>query len=189
MAKFGLSQPLRRVEDPRLLKGGGRYTDDIVMPGTAHGVVLRSPHAAAKILSIDTAAALAVPGVLAVYTAADWAEEGLGEIPCVIPLKNSDGSDRARPRAPALADGAVRHVGDPVAFVVAETPQAARDAAELITVDYDILPAVTDLATAIEPGAPLVWPEVAKQPRLRLGDRRQSGDRCAVRRRRRTSRS
>ena len=85
---------MRRIEDPRLLIGGGRYTDDIAMPGVAHGVVLRSPHAAAKILSIDTSGALAVPGVLAVITGKDWQEEGLGEIPCVIPLKNADGSPR-----------------------------------------------------------------------------------------------
>ncbi|MBK1657074.1 xanthine dehydrogenase family protein molybdopterin-binding subunit [Paracraurococcus ruber] len=162
MAKFGLSQPLRRIEDPRLLKGGGRYTDDIaVNTDAAHGVVLRSPHAAAKILSIDTAAALAVPGVLAVITAKEWQEEGLGEIPCVIPLKNADGSPRAETPRGALASDRVRHVGDPVAFVVAETPQAARDGAEAVMVDYDILPSATDLATAHEPGAPLVWDGIA----------------------------
>ena len=158
MAKFGLSQPLRRIEDPRLLKGGGRYTDDIsVASGVAHGVVLRSPHAAARILSIDTAAALAVPGVLAVITAKEWREEGLGEIPCVIPLKNSDGSDRAQTPRGALAEDRVRYVGDAVAFIVAETPQAARDGAEAVLVDYDVLPSATDLATAHEPGAALVW--------------------------------
>jgi aerobic carbon-monoxide dehydrogenase large subunit len=161
MAKFGLSQPLRRIEDPRLLKGGGRYTDDIaVKSGAAHGVVLRSPHAAAKILSIDTAAALEVPGVLAVITAKEWAEEGLGEIPCVIPLKNADGTDRAQTPRGALAEDRVRFVGDPVAFIVAETPQAARDGAEAVMVDYDVLPSATDLATAHEPGAALVWDEV-----------------------------
>ena len=158
MAKFGLSQPLRRIEDPRLLKGGGRYTDDIaVNSGAAHGVVLRSPHAAAKILSIDTAPALELPGVLAVITAKEWLEEGLGEIPCVIPLKNSDGTDRAQTPRGALAEDRVRYVGDAVAFVVAETLQAARDGAEAIMVDYDVLPSATDLATAHEPGAPLVW--------------------------------
>lgn len=160
MAKFGLSQPMRRVEDPRLLIGGGRYTDDIVMPGAAHGVVLRSPHAAAKILSIDTAAALEVPGVLAVLTGKDWADEGLGEIPCAVPLKNIDGSDRANTPRGALATDRVRHVGDPVAFIVAETPEAAKDAAEAVFVDYDVLPAVTDLATARLPGAPQVWDNI-----------------------------
>jgi len=161
MAKFGLSQSLRRIEDPRLLKGGGRYTDDIAAAKAAVGYVLRSPHAAAKITGIDTKPALAVPGVLAVLTAADWEAEGLGEIPCVIALKNSDGSDRAATPRGALARDQVRHVGDPVAFVVAETAQAARDGAEAIVVDYDLLPSATDLATAHEAGAPLVWDGIA----------------------------
>jgi carbon-monoxide dehydrogenase large subunit len=160
MAKFGLSQPMRRIEDPRLLKGGGRYTDDIALAGAAHGFVLRSPHAAARILSIDTGAARAVPGVLAVITAKEWSEEGLGEIPCVIPLKNSDGTDRAETPRGALAEDRVRHVGDPVAFIVAETPEAAKDGAEAVMVDYEVLPSATDLATAHEPGAPLVWDSV-----------------------------
>jgi carbon-monoxide dehydrogenase large subunit len=157
MAKFGLSQPLRRIEDPRLLKGGGRYTDDIATPGATHGVVLRSPHAAAKILSIDTAPALAVPGVLAVYTAKDWEDQGLGEIPCVIPLKNSDGTARSSTPRGALATDRVRHVGDPVAFIVAETAQAAKDGAEAVFVDYEVLGSATDLATAHKPGAEQVW--------------------------------
>jgi carbon-monoxide dehydrogenase large subunit len=161
MDKFGLSQPLRRIEDPRLLKGGGRYTDDIALPGAAQGYVLRSPHAAARIQRIDTAAARAMPGVLAVITAADWAAEGLGEIPCVIPLKNRDGSDRANTPRGALAEARVRHVGDPVAFVVAETREQAKDAAEAIAVDYAVLPSATDLATAHLPGAPAVWDEAS----------------------------
>jgi aerobic carbon-monoxide dehydrogenase large subunit len=160
MAKFGLSQPMRRIEDPRLLKGGGRYTDDIAPVGAAHGCVLRSPHAAAKILSIDTAAALEVPGVLAVITAREWQDEGLGEIPCIIPLKNTDGSNRGETPRGALAADRVRHVGDAVAFVVAETPQAARDGAEAVMVDYDPLPSVTDLAEAHKPGAPKVWDRI-----------------------------
>jgi carbon-monoxide dehydrogenase large subunit len=161
MAKFGLSQPLRRIEDPRLLQGGGRYTDDIPLPGAAHGYVLRSPHAAARILGIDAAAAKAMPGVLDVITAAEWKAEGLGEVPCIIPLKNRDGSDRANTPRGALAEGRVRHVGDPVAFIVAETKEQARDAAEAVMVDYDVLPSATDLATAHLPGAPAVWDEVA----------------------------
>src|SRR4051812_14642388 len=161
MAKFGLSQPLRRIEDPRLLKGGGRYTDDIAPAGTVRGVVLRSPHAAARILSIDTAPAMAVPGVLAVFTAKEWEAEGLGEIPCVIPLKNSDGSSRAATPRGALAKDMVRHVGDPVAFIVAETVETARDGAEAVEVEYDLLPSATDLATAWKPGAPQVWDGVA----------------------------
>jgi carbon-monoxide dehydrogenase large subunit len=161
MAKFGLSQSVRRVEDPRLLTGRGRYTDDIGMPGQAHGIVLRSPHAHARITAIDTAPAKAVPGVLAVITGADLKAAGLGELPCMIPLKNRDGSPRADAPRLALATDTVRHVGDPVAFIVAETPQAARDGSEAVMVDYDVLPAATDLATAHEPGAPPVWPDAA----------------------------
>ena len=159
MTKFGLAQPVRRVEDPRLLLGHGRYTDDIQLPGLVHGVVLRSPHAAARIASIDVAGARTAPGVLAVYTAADLNADGIGSLPCAALLTNRDGSKQTAVPHPALADGMVRHVGDPVAFVVAESPKAARDAAELIMVDYDIQPAAIDLATATDPGQPQVWPE------------------------------
>lgn len=159
MTKFGMAQPVRRVEDPRLLVGNGRYTDDISLPNEAMGIVLRSPHAAARILSIDTAAAAALPGVLAIYTGADLKADGIGGLPCAIPLKNRDGSPRAEVPHPALADGEVRHVGDPVAFIVAETHQAARDAAEAITVDYDILPSSTDLGATLDADAPAVWPQ------------------------------
>ncbi len=160
MSKFGLAQPVRRVEDPRLLKGAGRYTDDITLPGMLFGVVLRSPHAAATITAIDTAAARAMPGVKAVYTSADLKADGIGGLPCAVPMKNRDGTNGAMPPHPVLADGAVRHVGDPVAFVVATTAKEARDAAEAIGVDYDILSATTDLATAIDAGAAQVWPNV-----------------------------
>jgi carbon-monoxide dehydrogenase large subunit len=156
MTKFGLSQSVRRVEDPRLLKGEGQYTDDIALPGQAIGYVLRSPHAHARITGLDTSAAKAMPGVLAVITGADLAAAGLGELPCEIPMKNRDGSDRANAPRLALATDTVRHVGDPVAFVVADTHAQAKDAAEAIAVDYDILPSATDLATA-EKG-PAVWP-------------------------------
>jgi carbon-monoxide dehydrogenase large subunit len=158
--KFGLAQPVRRVEDPRLLKGLGRYTDDIVLPGMLHGIVLRSPHAAAKILSIDTAEASAIPGVHAIYTAADLEAAGLGTLPCAAAVQNRDGTPMASPPHPVLADGAVRHVGDPVAFIVASTGELARDAAEQVRVDYEVLPSATDLATAMDPGAAAVWPEV-----------------------------
>ena len=96
MAKFGIGQPVRRVEDPRLVTGGGRYTDDIDLPGQAYGYVLRSPHAHARIRGIDLSAAKATPGVLAVYTAADMGDPGL---PCFIPMQNRDGTDRADPKA------------------------------------------------------------------------------------------
>ena len=162
MAKFGVAQPVRRVEDPRLLLGAGRYTDDIALPNEVIGVVLRSPHAAARITSIDTGAARGAPGVLGVYIAADLKADGIGNLPCGIPLQNRDGTDRANPPHPVLADGAVRHVGDPVAFIVAETHQQARDGAELVEVDYETLPSCTDLGAAMDGGAALVWPESAK---------------------------
>jgi carbon-monoxide dehydrogenase large subunit len=157
MTKFGLAQSVRRVEDPRLLKGNGSYTDDIALPGTVHAVVLRSPHAAARILSIDTAEAATLPGVIAVYTSADLAADGIGGLPCAVSLKNRDGSQQFSPPHPVLADGTVRHVGDPVALIVAETVKAARDAAEAVMVDYDILPSITDLGTALDDGVPQVW--------------------------------
>jgi carbon-monoxide dehydrogenase large subunit len=160
--KFGLSQPMRRVEDPRLLRGQGRYTDDVSLPGQSWGVVVRSPYAHATIRSIDKAPALAVKGVLGVFTGEDLKKAGLGDLPCLIPLKNRDGSPRAETPRPALAVGRVRHVGDPVAFVVGETLQAARDGAEALRVDYEELPSVTDLARAYEPGAPLVWEGVER---------------------------
>jgi aerobic carbon-monoxide dehydrogenase large subunit len=159
MTQFGVAQPVRRVEDPRLLKGGGAYTDDITPAGALFGVVLRSPHAAAKILSIDTAAAKATPGVKGVFTAADLKADGLAGLPCAVVLDNRDGTKQFTPPRPTLADGAVHHVGDPVVFIVADTPRAARDGAEAVMVDYDILPSITDLAAALDKDAALVWPE------------------------------
>ena len=160
MTKFGVAQPVRRVEDRRLLTGSGRYTDDIVLPGMLLGVVVRSPHAAARIAAINTTAAQASPGVRAVYTGADLQADKLGPLPCVAPVDNRDGTPMQDPPHPVLAHAAVRHVGDPVAFVVADTIEAARDAAELVAVDYELLPSITDLSVATEAGAPLVWPDV-----------------------------
>jgi carbon-monoxide dehydrogenase large subunit len=158
--KFGVAQPVRRVEDPRLLKGAGRYTDDIVLPGMLFGVVLRSPHAAATITRLDAAAAAKLPGVAGIYTTADLSADGIGPLPCAALVENRDGTPQAAPPHPVLAEGVVRHVGDPVAFIVAQSAKQARDAAEAIDVDYDILPSITDLATAMDKGATQVWPEV-----------------------------
>jgi carbon-monoxide dehydrogenase large subunit len=160
-AKFGIAQPIRRVEDPRLLKGAGRYTDDIVLPGMLFGVVLRSPHAAARITRLDTSAAAQLPGIAGIYTAADLKEDGIGPLPCAALVNNRDGSPQAAPPHPVLAEGAVRHVGDPVAFIVASSIKEARDAAEAIEVDYDLLQAATDLATAMDADQARVWPDVA----------------------------
>ena len=157
MGEFAIGQGVPRFEDPRLVRGGGRYIDDVVYPGMAFGVVLRSPHGHAKILSIKTDNAKAAPGVLAVITAADWKKAGLAELPSHAGLKRRDGSPMFKAAYPVLAEDRVRWVGDPVAFVVAETTAQANDAAEMIEVDYEPLPAVVSTAKATEPGAANVW--------------------------------
>ncbi len=166
MGRFGVGQGLRRVEDLRFLTGEGRYSDDIRLEGQSYGVLLRSPFAHAEIGSIDLEEAKAVPGVLGVFTAEDLSADGVGNIPCLVPMPGKNGTKIVMPPRPALASGRVRHVGDPVAFVVAETVEAARDAAELVMVDYDTLPAVTDTKTANQPGQPQVWPEAANNTSL-----------------------
>jgi aerobic carbon-monoxide dehydrogenase large subunit len=150
--KFGTGQSVTRVEDARLLTGQGRFTDDLSRPGMLYGVTLRSPHAHAEIKSIDMSAAFDVPGVVAVYTHKDVAS--YGPIPCLVPLSG----DVKTPRV-LLADDRVRFVGDGVAFVVAETREAARAGAEAIHVDYEELPAVASIAAALAPDASLIWPE------------------------------
>jgi aerobic carbon-monoxide dehydrogenase large subunit len=157
MGEFAIGQGVSRFEDPRLIQGGGRYVDDIKLPGMAYGVVLRSQHAHAKINSLDVSAAKAAPGVLAVLTAADVKAAGWGDIPVPGGLKRRDGSPMYKPRYPILADTHVRWVGDYVAFVVAETQAQALDAAEMIAVDYDELPSVTSTEDAAKPDAPRVW--------------------------------
>ena len=161
MTKFGVAQPVRRVEDPRLLKGAGSYTADYTVAGMLHGVVLRSPHANAKILSLNVSAAAMLPGVRAVFTNEDLKADKIGLLPVLVELDNRDGSKQVSPPRHTLAEGQVRHVGEPVAFIVADTIEAARDAAEAVMVDYDILDSVTDLATATRAGMPQVWPTAA----------------------------
>jgi carbon-monoxide dehydrogenase large subunit len=155
--KFGIGQAVARFEDPRLIRGGGRYVDDMALPGMAFGYVLRSPHAHAKIRAIDVAAAKAAPGVLAVLTGTDWRACGWGDLPVPGGLKRRDGSPMYRPRYPALVSDRVRWVGDYVAFVVAETWHQAADAAELIAVDYGPVAAVVSTAGAPADGAPRVF--------------------------------
>ena len=176
MVKFGIGQAVSRVEDPRLLKGRGTYTADISLPGQAHGVVVRSPHAHAKFTRVDTATAAAAPGVLLVLTGADVASDGLGDIPCRAALKNRDGTPRADTPRPILARDRVRHVGDPVAFVVAESEQQARDAAELVNIDYQALPVAIDTVGATQPSAPQIWDHIAGNICFDW----ESGDRAAV---------
>jgi aerobic carbon-monoxide dehydrogenase large subunit len=159
MSKYGIGQPVSRFEDPRLLRGRGRFQDDLTLPGQAYSVFLRSPHAHARIRVVDTAAAVAMPGVLAVYSGADVVADGLGTMAMRLQRKRPDGSPMfARPH-PGLARDRVRYVGDPVAMVVAESVAQARDAAECVVVDYESLPSVTDTAAAAKPGAPSVWDE------------------------------
>jgi carbon-monoxide dehydrogenase large subunit len=147
-----IGQPLRRREDYRFLTGAGQYTDDVVMPGQTYAAFVRSPHAHARITSIDTAAARKMPGVVAIFTGADLAEAKVGGLPCGWLIHSQDGSPMKEPPHPVLAQGKVRHVGDQVVLVVAETYLQARDAAEQVVVDYDVLPAVVDPAKA--EGAP-----------------------------------
>jgi carbon-monoxide dehydrogenase large subunit len=161
MTKFALGQPVTRMEDAALVTGGGRYSDDVRIERAAHAFILRSPHAHARIRGLDVSRAQAAPGVVGVFSGRDVAADGLGAIPCLVPVTNRDGTKRADTPRPILALDRVRHVGDPVAAVVAETLALARDAAELIDVDYEPLEAVADLAAASRPGAPLAWDHVA----------------------------
>jgi carbon-monoxide dehydrogenase large subunit len=157
MGEFAVGRAVPRFEDARLLRGGGRYIDDLVLPGMAFGRVLRSAHAHARIRSIDVTRARAAPGVLAVLTGSDWAASGFGDLPVPEGPRRRDGSPMYRPSYPALAGNRVHWVGECVAFVVAETDRQAMDAVELIDVDYEPLPAVVSTADAARPGAPLVW--------------------------------
>ncbi|HEY3911537.1 MAG TPA: xanthine dehydrogenase family protein molybdopterin-binding subunit [Stellaceae bacterium] len=151
--------PVRRREDFRFLTGQGTYTDDIGRPRQLHAYILRSPHAHARITAIDTAAASGAPGVAAVYTGKDMAADGVGGLPCGWQVHSKDGSPMAEPAHPPLAVDRVRHVGDPVAVVIAETLEQAREAADLLNIDYAEEPAVVDPAEALKPGAPQVFAE------------------------------
>jgi len=157
MSLYAIGQAVPREEDLRLLKGAGRYVDDITAPNEARGLVLRSPHAAARIARIDVSRAAAVPGVLCVLTGEDLRKRGLGTLMPAVPRKRRNGAPAFVCPQPILARERVRYVGDPVAFIVAETLNAAKDAAELIAIDYQVLPAVTGAEAALAPGAPAVW--------------------------------
>ena len=176
MGAFGISQPVRRTEDPIFLTGQGRYVDDIKLDDTLHAIVLRSPHAHANIKSIDTSRAATAPGVYLVLTGADYEAAGLGAMPYNDPpTPDWDPNCIYTPQMLALATNKVRFVGDGIAFIVADSVVAAQDAAELITVDYETLPAATGTATATDPdivagrsifshgfyaqGGYMVWPE------------------------------
>lgn len=160
MGQFGIGQSVSRLEDPRLLRGEGEFIDDIQYPNEAHAYVLRSSRAHANILGIDVATAESLPGVLAVLTGSDVVADGLGTLPNIVPRNNRDGSPMFVPPHSILAVGRVRYVGESVALVVAETPEIAAAAADLIIVNYEDLPFVTDTAEAVKPEAVNIWQEV-----------------------------
>ncbi len=156
--KFAIGQSVPRVEDPMLLRGMGRYTDDVSLPGQAYMVMVRSSFAHGTIRSVGMEAARKMPGVLAVYSSAEM--KGYGTLKCIVALPNRDGTPLRKPRREALAVGKVRYVGDPVACVVAETVAQAKDAAEAVTVDIEPLPIVTSAEAGVRDGAPQIYDDV-----------------------------
>src|SRR5262250_2684319 len=174
MGQYGIGQGIKRVEDVRLLRGAGRYLDDVNVPGQAHAVIVRSQHAHARLRAVDAKAALAAPGVLAVFTGADVSD--LGTMTMTLKRKRPDGSPMfARPHH-GLTKDRVRYVGDPIALVVAETRAQAEDAADLVRIDYEPLPSVTATAEATRPGAAPVWDECPDN----ISNIFEAGDRAAT---------
>ena len=157
--KFAVGQPVTRIEDIRLITGKGNFTDDQKLPNMAHGVFTRSPYAHAKIISINIDKAKKMPGVIDIFTGDRLQEEGLSHMSVIDFLQNKDGSPMNASKRPILAVGKVRHVGDPVAFIVAETTNQALDASEFIEIDYEELPCVTDTAKALEADSPILFEE------------------------------
>jgi len=174
MGQFGIGQAVTRFEDRRLLQGEGRFLDDVRLPGQTQAVIVRSPHAHARIVGIDTTAAAKAPGVLAVFTGADVARDGLGTMQMTLKRKRPDGSPMFAPPHRGLSQDRVRYVGDPVALVIAETRAQAEDAAELVAIEYDPLPSVTSTADAI--GGAAVWDEC----RDNVSNLFESGDKAAT---------
>jgi len=156
--KYGVGQPVPRTEDPTLVQGHGRYTDDLTLPKQAYAAFVRSRHAHGVIKGIDTGTAKGMPGVLAIYTGADLS--AYGTMKCMVPFKNRDGSEMKKPKRHSLMSDKVRFLGDPLAVVVAETFAQARDAAEAVEVDIDALPAVTRASEAAKDGAPQLYDDV-----------------------------
>src|SRR6266851_8607452 len=161
MNRNGIGQAVRRVEDQRFLTGRSRYVDDMQLPRMLHGAVVMSPHAHARIKNIDTKAALASPGVHLVLTGADAKKENLGGIPPLFMPEDMGGPKGYRTFRPLLEPAKARHVGDRIAFVVAETPEQARIAAERVEIDWEPLPAVVNVEDAAKEGAPKVWDDNA----------------------------
>ena len=159
MGPFGIGQPIKRFEDVRLVRGEGRFHADVNLPGQAHAVVVRSVHAHARIRRVDVSVALRAPGVLAVFTGADLTRAGLGSMRTTLARTRPDGSPMFAPAHPVLVPDRVRCVGDPVAFLVAESVAQAEDAAELVQIEYEPLPSVTETAEVARPDSPPVWDE------------------------------
>src|SRR5438874_3340592 len=181
MAVQAIGQRVRREEDFRLLTGRGRYVDDVPAIGphgepAARGYVLRSPHAHARVTSIDADEAKTAPGIFAVLTGADLKRRGLGTLRPLVPRRKKNGGPGFVCPQPLLAQDHVRYVGDPVAFIVAETLNQAKDAAELIAVEYEPLPAAITAEAALAPGAPAVWPDNPGNEAFTF----EAGDRAAV---------
>ena len=176
LQKYGVGQPVRRKEDDTLVRGKGKYTDDFNLPGQLYAFIVRSSHAHGVIRSIDTAAARSMPGVLGVWTGTDMASAGQAPFTCGLPLKNRDGSPLLQTNRTPLMTDKVRYVGDPIAFVVAETLVQARDAAESVVLDIDPLPAVTDPDEAARPGAPQLYDHIPNNTALDY----HYGDKAAV---------
>src|ERR1700722_6885092 len=155
-SKFAVGQPVPRNEDPTLLRGQGRYTDDLSLPGQAYAVMVRSGYAHGLINGVDAEEARGMPGVLGVYTGPDLTAAGIKNMPLGMPIPTRDGNPPHRPSCPVLTSDKVRYVGDPIAVVVAETAVQGGAAAEAVLVDIDPLPAVTSCREAAQPGAPLI---------------------------------
>src|ERR1700757_3996789 len=177
MAKFGIGPAVRRVEDQRFLLGKGRYVDDIILPGQCHGVTVLSPHAHARIKRVDVSKAKAAPGVLCVLTGADAVAEKLGSFTAHLMPEDFGAPKGHRTFQPVLNAEKVRFVGDRVAFVVAETLTQARDAAELVEVDYEPLQAMVNLEDAAKDGAAKVWDDC---PQGNVGFRLMFGNKDAT---------
>ena len=150
MTQFGIGQSVSRFEDPRLLRGQGQFIDDHNLAGQTHAVLVRSPHAHARILAIRTQAALLSPGVVAIFTGDDVAADGLGTMKVNLPRKRPDGSPMFTRQHQGLSRGQVKYVGDPVVLVIAETLWQAKDAAEQVEIDYEPLPSVTDTQQLVQ---------------------------------------
>ena len=175
-----IGKPMRRVEDARLLFGQGHFTDDVSLSGQVHAAFARSPHAHARIAKIDLSAAHAAPGVIAIYTGDDILAAGLGPVPFTQMHKRPDGTDMKVPPRNALTSGEARFVGDAVAMVVAETRDQARDAAEMIEVDWEALSANADLPAAARADAPVHWPDAFMPEYGNIAAIYRMGDRAAA---------